>query len=704
MSNERFRDTSLSTTERVADLVGQLSVEEKISQMLHGSPAIERLGIPEYNWWNECLHGVGRAGVATVFPQAIGIAATWDVPLMHGIATAVSDEARAKHHEAIRNGRHDQYFGLTYWTPNINIFRDPRWGRGQETYGECPYLTERLGVTFVKALQGDDPNHLKLVATPKHYAVHSGPEATRHGFDAIVGEQDLRETYLPAFRATVIEAGAMSIMGAYNRMNGEACNASPRLLQTLLRDEWGFEGFVVSDCGAIKDIWAHHKIVETPEEAAALSVKNGCELNCGCTYEALVKAHQDGLIDDETIDLAVTRLFTARIKLGMFDPPETVSYAAIPPSVVDSPKHRELALRTARESIVLLKNNGVLPLDGVNRIAVIGPNAHNPEVLCGNYQGVPARSVTPLEAIRERLGPDAYVPYTMGCDHLTKMDVDLDNVAALSREAEVVVACVGLSPLFEGEEGYSVGDREGLELPGVQEDMLKRVKAEGTPLIVVYLGGSATALEWANDNADAVLAAWYPGQTGGTAIADVIFGDYNPSGRLPVTFYRTLDDLPPFEDYSMIGRTYRFFEGEPLWPFGYGLSYTTFEYTDARVTPDAIVTDAEMSVTVSATVRNTGEVAGDEVVQLYMKHAAPPHRTPIRQLVGFERVTLQPGESVSVSFDIPAERLAQITEDGDRMIEPGKVYVSVGGGQVSVDTSCDMTAFNITGSSVHLPW
>ena len=706
MGTEKFRDASLPTEQRVADLVGRMTVEEKITQMLHGAPAIERLGVPAYNWWNECLHGVGRAGVATVFPQAIGIAATWDVPLMRQIATAISDEARAKHHDALRRGRHDQYFGLTFWTPNINIFRDPRWGRGQETYGECPHLTARMGVAFVKALQGDDERYLKLVATPKHYAVHSGPEGVRHGFDAIVDERDLRETYLPAFRACVKEANAASIMGSYNRTNGDPCCAHPRLLQDILRDEWGFDGYVVSDCGAIGDIWKHHGAADSPEGAAALAVKNGCELNCGETYAALVEAHGQGIIDDAAVDLAVSRLFEARFRLGMFDPPEQVPWSTVPMDVVDSPGHRDLALRTARESIVLLRNDGILPLDAsrVRRVAVIGPNAHNPEVLVGNYQGVPARSVTPLEGIRAHLGDDAYVPYTQGCDHLTKMDVDLDNVVALARDVDVVVACVGLSPAFEGEEGYSVGDREGLSLPGVQEELLKRVYATGTPVVVVYIGGSATALNWAAEHANGLLCAWYPGQSGGTAIADVLFGAYNPSGRLPVTFYRSVEDLPPFEDYAMDGRTYRFFRGEPLFPFGFGLSYTTFRYSEATITPESPTVNAEIAIRVSASVENAGGRPGEEVVQLYLTHTGSEHRTPIRQLAGIARVNLEPGESQRVEFALGAEELAVVTQDGSRWLMPGEVELSVGGGQPVDDAPHTTERVTLAGEAADLPW
>ena len=684
-----YQDPSLPVETRVDDLIARMTLEEKASQMIHAAPAIPRLGVPEYNWWNECLHGVGRAGIATVFPQAIGLAATWNTDLMHRVAVAISDEARAKHHEALRNGNREQYYGLTFWSPNINIFRDPRWGRGQETYGEDPYLTARMGVAFVKGLQGDDPKYLKLVATPKHYAVHSGPEHERHHFDANVSDRDLRMTYLPAFEATIREGKAFSIMGAYQRFRGDPCCASPLLLQHILRDEWGFEGYVVSDCGAIADIYRHHKVVGTAAEAAALAVKAGCDLECGAVYPALVEAVRKGLIDETTIDRSLKRLFTARFRLGMFDPPAMVPYAQIPYTVNDCDEHKALALEAARQSIVLLKNDGLLPLHkDLKSIAVIGPNADWVEVLLGNYNGTPSKAVTPLEGIRAAVSAATEVAYARGCGVTGPSKAGFDEAIARARAADVAILVLGLSQAVEGEEGQqegveagqrSQGDRAGLDLPGVQEDLLKAVTATGTPVVLVLLNGSAISINWADAHVPAIVEAWYPGQAGGTALADVLFGDYSPAGRLPVTFYRSVDDLPPFRDYAMAGRTYRYFTGEPLYPFGHGLSYTRFTYSDLRIQVGA-------SVEVSATVRNVGACAGDEVVQLYISDVEASAPVPIRFLAGFRRVHLTPGEAQPVAFTVNRDQLAIIDDAGRRagtrrVVEPGAFAVSVGGGQ-----------------------
>jgi len=827
-----YMDVTLPVEQRVDDLVSRMTLEEKISQMIYDAPAIERLGVPQYNWWNECLHGVGRAGIATVFPQAIGLAATWNSELMYRVATAISDEARAKHHDALRQNIRDIYTGLTFWSPNINIFRDPRWGRGQETYGEDPYLTSRMGVAFVRGLQGDDPRYLKLVATPKHFAVHSGPEPDRHHFDARVDERDLRETYLPAFEACVREAKAASVMGAYNRTNGEPCCASPTLLEQILRQEWGFDGYVVSDCGAIRDIYAHHKVVETPEEAAAIAVKAGCDLNCGGTYPALLSAVEKGLLSEEAIDQAVKRLFTARFRLGMFDPPEQVAYAQIPYEVNNSPEHQTLALQAARESIVLLRNDGdLLPLDkGLASIAVIGPNADDLQVLLGNYNGTPARAITPLEGIRRKVSPSTRVYYARGCDiatgvpplvaippaclrpaeadagqsgltaayydslgfegepaftrvdpcvdftwkdatplservadpfavrwtgfivppvsgtyrlgvsgfsgyrlyldgeliveyrgvhhavtrtgeveleagrlysvRLDYMNRSLDpqvrllwsipdsastaDAVEMAQKAEVVVMFMGLSPALEGEEmpvqveGFAGGDRTDIRLPRPQEELLQRIQALGKPVVLVLLNGSAVAAD-SLETVPAILEAWYPGQAGGDAIADVLFGDYNPGGRLPVTFYRSVDDLPPFEDYRMEGRTYRYFRGEPLFPFGYGLSYTSFVYSNLRLSAETI--SPIDTLTISVDVRNTGERAGDEVVQLYVSDVAASVPVPIWQLQGFERIHLAPGETKTVTFTLTPRQLSLIDGAGRRVVEPGAFQVAVGGRQ-----------------------
>lgn len=679
----RYQDMSLPIDERVDDLVSRMTLEEKVSQMVHPAAAVERLGVPAYNWWNECLHGVGRAGIATVFPQAIGMAAAWNPTLLHRMAVATSDEARAKHHDAVRQGIYEIYRGLTFWSPNINIFRDPRWGRGQETYGEDPYLTARLGVAFVRGLQGDDPRYLKVAACAKHYAVHSGPEALRHEFDARVNQRDLRETYLPAFEALVREAQVESVMGAYNRTNGEVCCGSPTLLQKILREEWGFGGHVVSDCWAVRDFFMHHKIVDTPEEAAALAVKNGCDVNCGNTYPFLGKAVAQGLIDEATIDVSLKRLFRTRFRLGMFDPPEAVPYAQIPITANDTPEHRRLALEVALESMVLLKNDkGALPLtSGVRSIAVVGPNADDFDVLLGNYSGTPSKAVTPLEGIRTRAGAGVTVRYAKGCEILGEERQGFAAAIEAARQSDVVIACMGISQAVEGEEGPGrPADRSDIVLPGVQEALLEALHATGKPLVVVLLNGSALAVNWAQEHAAAILEAWYPGEEGGTAIAQVVFGDYNPGGKLPVTFYKSVEQLPDFQDYTMMaGHTYRFSQAEPLYPFGHGLSYTTFAYSDLVITPEKGATDA--SVTVRATVKNTGGRAGDEVVQLYVSDVASQYPVPIRHLEGFQRIHLAAGEARQVEFVLTPAQLAAFDDDGRRIVEPGAFVISVGGGQ-----------------------
>ncbi|MBM7582919.1 beta-glucosidase [Caldicoprobacter guelmensis] len=689
-----YLDPDQPLEKRVDDLISRLTLEEKVSQMIYASSAIPRLGIPEYNWWNECLHGVARAGIATVFPQAIGMAASFNDKLLYRVACAISDEARAKHHEFVRQGDRGIYKGLTFWSPNINIFRDPRWGRGQETYGEDPYLTGRMGVAFVKGLQGDHPKYLKAIATPKHYAVHSGPEPLRHSFDARVSHKDLRETYLPAFKECVKEGKAESIMGAYNRTNGEPCCASQTLLQKILREEWGFDGYVVSDCGAIHDIHAHHKVTNTPEESAALAVNAGCDLCCGKEFESLVNAVKQGLISEEIIDKAVKRLFKARFKLGMFDPPERVPYAKIPYEVNDCEEHRRLALEMARESMVLLKNEGgLLPLrKDLKAIAVIGPNADNKKVLLGNYNGMPSKYVTALEGIRAKVSPQTKVYYAEGCD-LTAAESDywgeeatrgFAEALAAAQRADVVIMCLGLSPELEGEEGDAArstagGDKTSLDLPGIQEELLKAVCATGKPVVLVLFSGSPVSINWAQDNVPAILQAWYPGEEGGTAIADVLFGDYNPGGRLPVTFVKSVEQLPPFTDYSMKGRTYRYMEDEPLYPFGYGLSYTTFEYSNLKLSAEVV--EAGQSITISVDVKNTGNMAGDEVVQLYLKDLEASVDVPIHELKGFSRIKLQPGESTTVTFTLTPRQMALIDDDGRCILEPGRFRVMVGGRQ-----------------------
>ncbi len=678
-----FRNPSLPIAERVRDLIGRMTLEEKVSQTVNAAIGIERLGLAPYDWWNECLHGVGRAGIATVFPQAIGLSATWNTPLVERMAAATSDEARAKYHDANARAYHKRYFGLTFWSPNINIFRDPRWGRGQETYGEDPFLTARLGVAFVKGLQGDDPRYLKTAACAKHYAVHSGPEHTRHHFDARVNARDLHETYLYAFKALVQEAKVEAIMGAYNRVNGEACNASPTLLQKILREQWGFQGHVVSDCGAVEDIYEHHQLFRIKEEAIAAAVRAGCDLCCGAAYAGLTEAVRKDFLTEAALDVALTHLFTSRFKLGMFDPDALVPFAKIPYSVVDSAAHRELARQAARESLVLLKNDGLLPLrDGqFNTIAVIGPNAHNAEVQWGNYNGTPSYTITPLDGLVRRAFPGSNVFYTNGCP----LNGGPNDIVWETHEhceyADLIVAVVGLSAMLEGEEGAGggTGDRTGLGLPASQQAMLEIIQQSGKPFIVVLLNGSMVELGWAHEHANAIIEAWYPGQEGGTAIAEVIFGDYNPGGRLPVTFYQSTEQLPPFEDYSMTERTYRFFTGEPLYPFGYGLSYTTFQYDNLRAS--ATIKDASAPLTVTVDVTNTGDRAGDEVAQLYLNALAPAVPAPLRQLRGFQRVHLDVGETRTLTFTLAPDAFALTADDGASLILPGAYRLAVGGKQ-----------------------
>ena len=688
-----FRQTDLPMEERIQDLISRMTLEEKVSQLIYDSAAVPRLGIEEYNWWNECLHGVGRAGVATVFPQAIGMAASFNPELLGEVAEVIATEARAKHHEAARHGDRGIYKGLTFWTPNVNIFRDPRWGRGQETYGEDPYLTAQLGVAFVKGLQGDHPKYMKAAACAKHYAVHSGPESLRHSFDARCSQKDLYETYLPAFRALVKEANVESVMGAYNRTNGEPCCASPTLLQKILREDWGFEGHVVSDCGAILDIHAHHKVTNTPEESAALAVENGCDLNCGRVYPALVEAVKQGLISEEKIDLSLARLLRTKFKLGMFDPEEEVPFAQIPFEVVAAPEHRSLSREMARQSMVLLKNeSNVLPLNkDLKTVAVIGPNAQAQNVLLGNYFGTSTKLVTALDGIRNKLEPECRVLYAEGCDILTtevgfwgnSPKEGFAEALAVAERSDAVIMCMGISPDLEGEEGAAAnsdggGDKISLELPGMQNELIKEIAALGKPVVLVVFSGSPMALTTVQEHVPAIIQAWYPGEEGGNALADIIFGDYNPAGRLPVTFVKSLDQVPEFTDYSMAGRTYRYMEEEPLYPFGYGLSYTSFEY-DSLTVPIEVNTGENLEVEVE--VENTGSRAGDEVVQLYVKHHSASTATPRFSLQGFKRITLQPGEKQTVTFTLTPRQLAVFDEDGRCLVEPHTLEIFVGGSQ-----------------------
>jgi beta-glucosidase len=692
-----YTDPTRPIAERVADLVDRMTVDELASQMGTESMPIKRLGIPKYNWWSEAGHGVARAGIATVFPQVIGMAATWNTDLLQRVAGVISDEGRAKHHEFVRNDERVLYGGLTFFCPNINIFRDPRWGRGQETYGEDPYLTSRMAVNFIQGMQGDDPNYLKTVATAKHFAVHSGPEKNRYAFNSVISQRDLRMTYLPAFQAAITEAKAGSIMSAYNRVNGEASTASPTLLQKILREEWGFDGYVVSDCGAVAYIYLYHGLVNSEEEAAALAVTNGVDLECGCTYNIpchfmyLKEAALHNLVSIEDLRQSARRLFTARFRLGMFDPPEQVPYAQIPYEIVDSPEHREVALEAARQSLVLLKNKGnLLPLDKtkIRSIAVIGPNADSTQVLEGNYQGTPAEPVSVLAGIRTLVSAETAVLYAKGCGITDGSPDELAEAVDAARQSQAVVMVMGLSQQLEGEQGQqegnppgitSQGDRMTLNLPPAQEELLAAVFAAGKPMVLVLMGGSAVAVNWADENLPAILEAWYPGQAGGTAVAEALFGLTNPGGRLPVTFYRSTKDLPAFENYDMENRTYRYFSGSPLYPFGYGLSYTTFAYRNLEISPAEIKSGESVSVQVE--VENTGSIAGDEVVQLYLSDVEASLPVPLLQLQGFTRLRLKPGEKQTVQFTITPAQMSFADESGQWVQEAGEFRVWVGGGQ-----------------------
>ena len=688
-----YQNPDLPFARRVADLVSRMTLEEKVSQLQDVAPGIDRLGIPRYNWWNEALHGVARSGLATSFPQAIGLAATWNDSLVFRMATVISDEARAKHHEYVRQGSRERYQGLTFWSPNINLFRDPRWGRGQETYGEDPFLTGRLAVQFVRGMQGDDPKYLKTVSTVKHFAVHSGPEPERHTFDAVVSERDLRESYLPHFAAGIREGGAYSLMCAYNRVLGSPACGSDVLLKDILRGEWGFSGYVVSDCGAISDIYERHKVVQTAAAAAALGVKTGTDLECGNVYANLVDAVRQGLITEQAIDTAVKRLFLARMRLGVFDPPERVRWAQIPISVLDRPAHRALARQVARESIVLLKNAGsVLPLrKDIGTIAVIGPNCDDRRMLLGNYEGAPADSITPLHGIREAVSRGTRVLYARGSDWVVLGDSGLAEAVRAAEQADAVVLCLGLTAQLEGEEmpveiaGFRGGDRTSIDLPAAQERLLERIVAVGKPTVLVLMSGSAVAVNWAQEHVPAIIEAWYGGQAAGSALADVLFGDYNPGGRLPVTFYKSVNDLPPFDDYRMAGRTYRFFKGTPLYPFGYGLSYTTFAYKNLRTSTGTL--GASDTVIVRVDVTNTGRRSGDEVAQLYVRHLGSRVERPTEDLRGFRRVTLKPGETRTVEFSLPASSLAYWNSDLHRWVveqEPIELAVAASSADIRV--------------------
>jgi len=844
-----YMDLAQSASARAADLVSRMTLEEKAGQLVNDAPAIPHLGVREYNWWNEGLHGVAAAGEATVFPQAIGMAATWNAPLMRDIADVIAIEFRANHVEnRHRLGGSDWFSGLTVWSPNINIFRDPRWGRGQETYGEDPHLTSRLGVAFVQGLQGEDPDYLITVATPKHYAVHSGPEPSRHRDDIHPSPRDLHDTYLPAFRATVMEAGAESIMCAYNAIDGAPACANTPLLQTILREAWGFEGYVVSDCDAVANIYrAHeHGYTETPEAGVAVAFHAGMDLICGGPEESrhILGAVRQGLLSEADLDVALNRLFTARFRLGQFDPPAQV-FPDITAADNDTEEHRALALRVAEESMVLLRNrDGLLPLRSTPRtIAVIGPNGDSVEPLVGNYNGTPSQPVTLADGLRRRfpqarvttvlgsglIDPDLQpVPDGMLCvdadcrtagltatrfaspamseqptgtgvepnaaerwqgaqrnggtrwtgfitpdetgehrfryvasggyriwvdDQMvvdawdvdwrpsiatgaveleagrthairveafqrgdsgderlmwsTPSDQGLQAALAAAREADVVVFAAGLTHEVEGEEmrvgapGFLGGDRTSIDLPPVQQRLLEQVAAVGKPVILVLMNGSALGVEWADRNVPAIIEAWYPGGQGGDAVARLIAGDFSPAGRLPVTFYRSVEDLPPFSDYAMDNRTYRYFDGEALYPFGFGLSYASFSYSPARLSRTQV--RAEQAVTVSVDVTNTGAMDADEVVQLYISRPDIAG-APIRSLVGFERIHLARGQTRTVEFTLQDRDLSTVDGDGGRRIVPGEARLWIGGGQPGMrddlpTAAGSAAAFRITGEA-----
>ena len=691
---------------RAADLVAQMTLHEKVSQMLSWAPAIERLGIPAYNWWSEGIHGVGRAGTATVFPQAIGMAAAFDEDMMEQVGNAIGVEARGKYNMCRAHGDRDIFKGLTVWAPNINIFRDPRWGRGHETYGEDPFLTSRLGVRFVEGMQGDDPDYLQAAACAKHFAVHSGPESDRHHFNAIVSKQDLWETYLPAFRALVKEAGVEAVMGAYNRTNGEPCCGSKTLLKDILRDKWHFDGHVTSDCWAIKDFHEHHMVTSTPAESAALALNNGCDLNCGNTYLHILKAYEKGLISEDTITESAIRLFTTRYLLGLF---EETEYDKIPYSEVESPAHLALSQKAAEESFVLLKNNGILPLnkEKIKTVGIVGPNADSRKALVGNYHGTASRYCTIQEGIQDYLGDDVRVLASVGCDlfrdrteHLAFTQDRLAEAKIVAENSDIVILCVGLDETLEGEEGdtgnsYASGDKETLQLPQVQLDLMEAMAESGKPVVLCLMAGSDIDLSYAEEHFDAVMVLWYPGAEGGKAAARVLFGDVSPSGKLPVTFYNSLEELPDFTDYAMKGRTYRYMENKAQFPFGYGLTYGKVVVTDAVVSENSAAGTNGTSVsgkagfesgtnttaapvTIQATVTNQGSIDTRDVVQVYIKNVDSSLAVPNPELAAFTPVFLKAGETKTITLSIAPKAFTVVDETGARTEDGSHFHIYVG--------------------------
>ena len=809
-----YKDPKLSAEERAADLVHRMTLEEKASQLVNQSRAIPRLGVSAYDWWSEALHGVIAKGT-TEFPEPVGLAATFDTAAVRAMATAIGIEGRIKHDEAERAGHSDIFEGLDFWAPNVNIFRDPRWGRGQETYGEDPFLSARLAVAYVTGMQGDDQHYYRVISTPKHFAVHSGPEPTRHFADIDVSKHDEEDTYLPAFRAAVVEGHAGSVMCAYNAINGEPACASEFLLQHTLRGAWQFQGYVVSDCEAVRDVFTGHHFRATQPQASAIALERGMDNECvdfrpkvtdDHDYRAYKEAVQRGYLTESAIDTALIRLFTARIRLGMFDPPGTAPYSKLDKSELDSPAHRKLARRMAEESMVLLKNDGVLPLRSVKRIAVVGSLADQTEVLLGNYHGTPTHTVSLLDGLKAEF-PEAKITYVPGTQFLSNRGnpipetvlttpdgkpgletehtsdgmrltgflnptetgdyllgisktsdgsarVSLDEqpvmlmygpganlgrihlekghpralrveygdtagtdpearlvwapvnetpdpaAVAAAKDADVVIAAVGITSHLEGEEmpvdepGFLGGDRTNIEMPGPEEDLVQAVAATGKPLVVVLMNGSALGVNWEKAHANAILESWYAGEEGGAAIAATLSGKNNPAGRLPVTFYKDVHQLPHFEDYSMKGRTYRYFTGEPLWPFGFGLSYTTFKYSGLTLPSAAIPAGDPLDVT--AVVTNTGKLAGDEVVELYLKFPDLPG-APIRALRGFQRIHLAPGASQKVAFHLERRDLSMVTDVGDIIVPQGKYTVSIGGGQPRTEAPSVSGDFQVDG-------
>jgi beta-glucosidase len=720
-----YLNTSLPPQIRALDLVHRMTLREKASQLVNSARAIPRLGVPAYNWWSEALHGVKVDGT-TEFPEPVGLAATFDVPGIHQMAHDIGIEGRVVHENAVRAGGSTIFRGLDFWAPNINIFRDPRWGRGQETYGEDPFLTARMAVAFVTGMQGSNPRYYLAISTPKHFVVHSGPEPTRHFADVDVSKHDLEDTYLPAFRAAIVEGHAGSVMCAYNAINGQPACANQFTLQHTLRGAWQFQGYVVSDCDAVRDIFNGHHFRPTQAQASAISLERGMDNECAdfpnfsatdgagdSDYAPFIDAVQQGYLSESAIDTALIRLFTARMRLGLFDAPSMVPYGRIPQKELDSPAHRKLALHLAEESMVLLKNDGVLPLRHFKHIAVIGPLADQTEVLLGNYTGTPTHTVSVLEGLKAEF-PHADITSVPGTEFLARdprhpglpaSDKPDPAAIAAAQKADVVIAVVGITSRLEGEEmpvdlpGFLGGDRTDLTMPQPEENLVQAVAATGKPLVVVLMNGSALAVNWEKAHANAILDAWYSGEEGGAAIAATLSGRNDPAGRLPVTFYSGVDQLPKFEDYSMAGRTYRYFTGQPLWPFGYGLSYTSFRYGNLTLPAAPIAAGTPLNASVRVT--NTGKVAGDEVVQLYLQFPDVPG-APLRALRGFQRIHLAAGETQVVEFHLARRDLSMVTASGDRIVAQGRYTVSVGGGQPGTDLPSVSGTFQVRGQ-IQLP-